>query len=243
MPKFPDRRFKYRYFVICFVHTDQPQRVERTYTRAISDLMKYYPDFFRRLKNPKEMKGSEARPFMKHFIIQKLIEHTDIRVAHMVVDNWNIEDKFRSVPERAFNYLVKTIMKSFPLSAADHRALQLKVDTRNTAIENLRTLQGYLDAELVLVEGLTGRVCVDYLDSSCNKNIQVADILASVIFQRFRYKTMHFPVFADIRRETGLSHPYTNEYLYNQLKPRIVTPFVYPPTGPAIREAAATFGL
>ncbi|MEG7950574.1 hypothetical protein J0795_29745, partial [Bacillus paranthracis] len=70
IPKVCDGRYKNKFFVIGFIHTDNPRKLKSTYKRAISKLMKDFPDFFANLDNPKELKGSEALPFMKLFIFE-----------------------------------------------------------------------------------------------------------------------------------------------------------------------------
>ena len=62
------------------------------------------------------MKGSECPPFMKHYIFSKLINNTDIKIGYMCVNTWEILDRFRTRPERSFNYLVKIIAKTFRLA-------------------------------------------------------------------------------------------------------------------------------
>lgn len=243
MPTTLDKRRKYRYFVISFVHTNNPEKLKSVYKNAIRTLREKYSDFFAALPNPKELKGSQMLPHMKLYIIQKLKRLTDVRIAHMVVDNWNIEQRFRDIPGRSFNYLVELIIENFALTDADKRNLLLCIDNRNVALEGLRELEGHLYYELVLKQQAIDSVKVIYLESCDNYNIQVADMIAHTIYQRFRYKTMPFPKYAALTQSENLCHPYTYEYLYNELKPLIKVPFVFPPRGDLIKDAAATFEL
>jgi hypothetical protein len=243
IPKNLDKRYKNKYFVITFVHTDNPSRLENTYKHAIDILKSKFPSFFASLPNPNELKGSETPPFMKLFIIDRLLSKTDIRIAHMVVDNWEIEQRFRNIPGRSFNFLVKIIMENFSMTSNDLNKLILKIDNRNTALKGLQELEGYLYGELVLNSGIINDVKVSYLESKHNRGIQVADMISHIIYQRFRYKNIQFPKYNTISSKIDLMHPYTYEYLYQIIKPRITTPFVYPVKSNLIREAAATFSL
>lgn len=92
--------------MISFVHTENPRKVETVYNHAIRSLKNKFPDVFKVLPNPNEMKGSEMPPFMKYYVFKKLFRSTDIKIAHMVVDTLNIEDRFRINPGRSFNYLI-----------------------------------------------------------------------------------------------------------------------------------------
>lgn len=243
IPKALDRRWKHRYFVISFIHTSDPKRLKNTYKNSIRTLREKYSTFFAALPNPKELKGSEMLPHMKLYIIKRLKNLTDIRIAHMVVDNWSIDQRFRDMPGRSFNYLVELIVQNFSLTMADKEKLIINIDNRNVALEGLTELEGYLYHQMVLKDETIKAVEVNYLESSENYNIQVADMISHTIYQRFRYKTMSFPNYGTLQQGDEFYHPFTFEYLYNLLKPEIIVPFVFPPRRELIRDAAATFSL
>lgn len=243
MPKVQNNQRAHRYFVITFIHTDDPQRTKSVYKNAIRTLRAKYPTFFAGLANPNELKGSEALPHMKYYLISKLKRLTDIRIGHMVVDNWNIDQRFRDIPGRSFNYLIKIFLQNFQLSQSDKQRLMLCIDNRNVALEGLRELEGFLYNELVLHDQIVNGVSVNYLESCDSYNIQIADMISHVIYQRFRYKTISFPNYSRLTKGMDIIHPYSYEFLYNELKPNLVVPFVFPPRSELIRDAAATFSL
>ncbi|MED1480726.1 DUF3800 domain-containing protein [Bacillus altitudinis] len=240
IPKLYPKRYKNRFFVIAFVHTDNPKKLKNTYKRAISRLRKDYPDFFKYLPNPKELKGSETPPFMKLFIFQKLFKSTDIRIGHMVVLNQKIDQRFRESPARSFNYLVSIMMKNFPLSDEDRRILNLQIDNRNAALPSLKELEGYLFPELVLEKQITKEVNVDYLLSDQSINIQVADMVANTIYQYYRSIGCPFPQFDQVNENTDQVYFEGCEFLYKFLEQKICTPFVFPPYTNVSDEAAAS---
>lgn len=243
IPKIVDTRFQHRYFVISFVHTEDSRKVSNVYKRAIRKMKADYPSFFANLPNPNEMKGSEMPAFMKAYLFETLFQSTDIKISHMVVNTVDIDDVFRQIPGRSFNYLIKLIIKAYPLSAADRLNLSLKIDNRNTAIKGLKELEGFLYSELVLGEKILKNVNVEYIDSKDSKLIQIADIVANTIYQRYRYKGMPFPNYSDISNTADKSHPYTYEYLYNLLRQKFVLPFVYPVSNKFISEVSSTYSL
>jgi hypothetical protein len=244
IPKYFDNRYKHRYFVISFVHTLKPNKLENTYKRAINKLKLKFPEYFLRAANPNEIKGSEIPPFMKLYIMEKLFSATDIKIGQMVIDNWKIDQRFRDVPGRSFNYLIKIIMSQFPLHKDDKENLILNIDNRNTKLVGLTELEGYLYNELVLDQKIVDAVRVNYLESKFNRNIQIADLFAHIIYQRFRYKTIGFPDYHRIKDyPVDIIHPYTCEYLYNYLKQRLVIDFIFPPKKELIQEAASSIEL
>ncbi len=239
IPKVCDGRYKNKFFVIGFIHTDNPRKLKSTYKRAISKLMKDFPDFFANLDNPKELKGSEALPFMKLFIFEKLLRATDIKIGHIVVDTTAIEDRFRTNPARSFNYLINLVMKNFPFCVSDTKQLVLKIDNRNSAVKSLNELEGYLHGTLVLEEGKTNNVDVEYIQSENSINIQVADMITNTIYQKYRYDGMPFPNFSDIDQNTNKIYDETFKYLYDFLSDRICIPFEFPIQSETYEEVAS----
>jgi hypothetical protein len=218
----------HKFFIIAFVHTDNPKKLKNTYKRAISTLKKKFPEVFLNCSDPNEMKGSECPPFMKYFIFNKLVSNTDIKIGYMCVNTWGILDRFRDYPERSFNYLVKVITKNFPLSPYEFNGLQYYIDNRNSSIPSLKSLEDYLYSQLVLDEQYISGVSVEYVDSKNFINVQVADMVANTIYQYYRYKDTPFPNYNEINKASRLTHYSTVTYLYNLLSPKIVTPFHFP---------------
>lgn len=243
IPKFVDMRHQHRYFVISFIHTENSRKVKNVYKRAIQKMKDKYPSYFANISDPNEMKGSEMPAFMKLYLFEKLFQSTDIKISHMVVNTVDIEERFRKIPGRSFNYLIKIVMKSYPLTALDKEMLALKIDNRNTKLEGLKELEGFLYNNLVLDESLVDDVSVEYMDSKDCKLIQIADIVAHTIYQRYRYKGIQFPNYRDIQWPIDRMHPYTYEYLYNTLRPRFVLPYVYPISSKSIAEVATSIAL
>lgn len=234
IPTFISNKWKNRYFVMAFIQTENPKKLKNTYKYAIRNLKKYYPDFFANIDNPNELKGADAHPFMKEYIFRNLIAKTDMKIAHMIVDTWNIEESFRENPCRSFNYLTKVLLCSCYLTHSECVHLELKIDNRNSAIKSLKSLEDYLFNELVLGKSANHasidirKVSVEYLDSCTDRGIQIADMVANTLYKYFRYKSAPFPDYRHVDVNSGES-PEVLEYLFNLLLPRIKLPFVYPP--------------
>lgn len=243
MPKVLNTDPKHRYFVIALVHTSNPRKLKSVYKKAIQKLRKSYPLFFAGLANPNECKASEMLPFMKLYVLEKLMNNSDMTIAHMVVNNIEVDQIFRNVPGRSFNFLVKIVTENFRLTTADKQLLELKLDNRNVKLEGLSELEGYLYNSLALESSIVQDVKVEYWDSCDNLNIQVADLIANVIYQRFTNKNKSFPDYADVDKSRVKTHPYTSEFLYQFIKPKISVQYVYPVKRQLILDAAATISL
>ena len=219
------------YFVICFIQTEDPKRLKSVYKRTIKKIKNYFPLFFTSLANPNEPKGSELTPIMKNFFIEEFLRLTDIKIAHMVLDNRKVMGAFRRNSAQSFNYLIKLVLQNTPLTTSEKNHLILNIDNRNIAIKNNKQLEDYLATELIL-QNVVSNVTVNYLDSEHAYGIRVADVFSNVIYQRFRYKYLSFPHYTNERailHNVNL-HPYSFEYIYQKIKKsgRLTTPFIFP---------------
>ncbi|MDC0761712.1 DUF3800 domain-containing protein [Brevibacillus sp. AG] len=225
IPTFKSTKWKNRYFVIAFVHTNNYTRLKRVYKQYLGNVKKYYPEY---IEPSGELKGSAAPPFIKEYLITRLLDKTDINIGYIVADNWNTKDAFREVPERSYNYLVKLLLMSHSFGAQDRAMLTLKVDNRNSAIKSLNSLEDYLYQELVLGEGRTGKVDVEFCLSENNYGVQVADLFANTIMQYHKYKTKSFPNYEAIHGPIDEVNPDIVSNLYNLMSKRLFYSQLFP---------------
>lgn len=225
IPTFKSRKWKNRYFVIAFVHTNDYTQLKRVYKRYLGNAKKYYPQY---IDSNGELKGSVAPPFIKEYLITRLLDKTDINIGYIVADNWNTRESFREIPERSYNYLVKLLLNSHNLGSQDKQRLVLKVDNRNSAIRSLKSLEEYLFQELVLHENKTNYVDVEYCESKNNYGVQVADLFANTIKQYYGFQTAPFPNYHTITSSIDLVNPDITTGLYNLFRARLFYNQVFP---------------
>lgn len=219
------------YFVICFIQTEDPKRLKVIYKRTLKKIKSYFPSFFTTLANPNEPKGSELTPIMKDFFIGQFLHLTDIRIAHMVLDNRKVMGVFRKNSTQSFNYLIKLVLQNTPLSSSEKNHLILNIDNRNVALRNNKQLEDYLATELIL-QNIVSDVTVNYLNSEDVYGIRIADVFSNIIYQRFRYRHLSFPHHSNtnaILHKVSL-HPYSFEFIYQKIvrSGRLTTPFIFP---------------
>jgi len=219
---------KLKYFVISFVHIDDTRKLKSVYKRSIRNLKKHYPDFFNALPNPNECKASEMLPFMKDYIISNLVKINDFKICYMVVNNEDLEDRFRKNSSRSFNYLVKLMIENCVLSKSEKEDLKLILDNRNVKLKGLNELQGYLFNNFVLDDNIIQAVSVDYVDSQHHTTIQIADLIANVVFQKFKYQHYDSPNINELKTQ-NLILPETSKYLFDLLEPSMELALKFPP--------------
>lgn len=45
IPTFKSKKWRNRYFVLAFVHTNNPQQVKKVHKKSLLNVKKYYPDY------------------------------------------------------------------------------------------------------------------------------------------------------------------------------------------------------
>ena len=208
------------YFIICFVHTHDPEQLKKVYRRTMKKLRRTFADYFAtHVRNPREPKGSELTPIMKHYFISELIQKTDITVSYVVIDNRHVKDVFRENDARTFNFFVKYLLQLKELDARDQEHLHLNIDNRNVSLMNMHQLEEYLATELVLTEKVR-HVQVEYLDSRDSYGVRTADLFANLLYQRLRYRSNPFPDYhlQDRIRKKSPIHPASLEWVFQQFK-------------------------
>ncbi|PAD36318.1 DUF3800 domain-containing protein [Terribacillus saccharophilus] len=189
IPSFKPSHPKNRHFLIAFIHTDNQKALEKVHRRSLKNVKKYFPHLF---DHNNELKASLAPPFIKEYLISRIINKTDTKFGYMLVDNFKIKEQFRKYKSRSFNYLLKLVMTSHNYGACCTDSLILNIDNRNSKITNLDSLEDHLYEELVLKHELTDEVTVNYLESHNEINVQVADLIANTVFQYYKYRNYRF---------------------------------------------------
>lgn len=134
----------------------------------------------------REIKGSCFNRKMKlefmHFFCQK----DCFKVAYIVLDNHQLQEKFISNKARTFNYLLKL----FLINAVQRKYIRdaklfLHIDERNVKTGSKYSLEDYLNQEMVLNAEFVDSVQVKYYDSAQNPLIQIADVFSNIMYSNF----------------------------------------------------------
>ena len=102
----------------------------------------------------------------------------------IVVDKENLKS-FDASENVAYNFFVKTLLKylfkcNLPILKTNQ--IELRVDNRNTSVKTLKDLETILqwEFELIYLE-----VKVKYLDSKDNRDVQMADYVANLVWKKY----------------------------------------------------------
>lgn len=180
------------YFVIAIVWVEKPDELrglhKRFAAKYLDELEKSDLDgkMFKdgRLK---ELKGSAFTPDLKRNFVSFVCRKETFQTFYIIIDNRKISDNLYTNKARAFNYVFKLALEYFIQGGAlpdDEYIIQL--DERNERTNTRHFLQDYLNTELRMKGVLSNDIKVQYFDSSQNKIIQIADVLANLYYSQLR---------------------------------------------------------
>ena len=102
----------------------------------------------------------------------------------IVIDKDNLS-KFGASENVAYNFFVKNLLKylfkcNIPMLQTNE--IELRVDNRNTSVKTLKDLETFLQWEFELMDL---EVNVRYLDSKDNRDVQMADYVANLVWRKY----------------------------------------------------------
>lgn len=169
-----------RYFVIAGFITRELHKVTSTHKR-VEEMVKIRKNI--PVDKKIELKSSRINDSQQALFLNELYSLSDVVLVAIVVDKENLE-KFGASENVAYNFFVKTLLKylfSCNLPILQTNTIELRVDNRNTSVKTLKDLETFLQWEFELMD-LDFKV--KYLNSKDNRDIQMADYVANMIWKK-----------------------------------------------------------
>lgn len=170
-----------RYFVIAGFITKELHKVTSSHKR-IEEIVK------RRKKIPIskriELKSSHINDSQQALFLNELYSLPDVIPIAIVVDKENLK-KFGASENVAYNFFVKTLLKYLfkcKIPILQTKQIELRVDNRNTSVKTLKDLETFLQWEFELIDL---EIEVRYLDSKDNRDVQMADYVANLVWKKY----------------------------------------------------------
>lgn len=170
-----------RYFVIAGFMTRELHKVTSTHKR-IEEIVKERKNI--PLEKKVELKSSKINDSQQALFLNGLYELSGVVPIAIVVDKDNLS-KFGASENVAYNFFVKNLLKYFfkcHIPILQTNEIELRVDNRNTSVKNLKDLETFLQWEFELMDL---EVKVKYLDSKDNRDIQMADYVANLVWKKY----------------------------------------------------------
>ena len=170
-----------RYFVIAGFITRELHKVTSAHKKT-EEIVKKRKNIS--IKKKIELKSSNINDSQQSLFLNKLFSLSDVVPIAIVVDKENLK-KFNASENVAYNFFVKTLLKylfkcNIPILQTNQ--IELRVDNRNTSVKTLKDLETFLQWEFELMDL---EVEVKYLDSKDNRDIQMADYVANLVWKKY----------------------------------------------------------
>lgn len=170
-----------RYFIIAGFMTRELHKV----TSAHKNIEKIVKEIKNIPINKKiELKSSKINDSQQALFLNELYELSGVVPIAIIVDKDNLS-KFGASENVAYNFFVKNLLKylfncNIPILQTNE--IELRVDNRNTSVKTLKDLETFLQWEFELMDL---KVKVKYLDSKDNRDVQMADYVANLIWKKY----------------------------------------------------------
>ena len=130
------------------------------------------------------LKSSHINSSQQALFLNELYSLSGVVPIAIVVDKENLS-KFGASENVAYNFFVKTLLKylfkcNIPLLQTNQ--IELRVDNRNTSVKSLKDLETFLQWEFELMDL---EIEVKYLDSKDNRDVQMADYIANLVWKKY----------------------------------------------------------
>lgn len=131
-----------------------------------------------------ELKSCKINDSQQALFLNGLYSLDDVIPIAIVVDKYNLK-KFEASENVAYNFFVKTLLKylfkcNIPMLQTNK--IELRVDNRNISVKTLKDLETFLQWEFELMDL---EVKVNYLDSKHNRDVQMADYVANLLWRKY----------------------------------------------------------
>lgn len=169
-----------RYFVIAGFITRELHKVTSTHKKieVIVKNRKNIP-----ISKKIELKSSRINDSQQALFLNELYSLPDVVPIAIVVDKHNLK-KFGASENVAYNFFVKNLLKYLfkcNLPILQTNQIELRVDNRNNSVKTLKDLETFLQWEFELMDL---EFNVKYLNSKNNRDIQMADYVANMIWKK-----------------------------------------------------------
>ena len=173
-----------RYFVIAGFMTRELHKVTSAH-KKVEGIVKERKNI--PIDEKIELKSSKINDSQQALFLNELYELSGVVPIAIVIDKDNLA-KFGASENVAYNFFVKNLLKylfkcNIPILQTND--IELRVDNRNTSVKSLKDLETFLQWEFELMDL---EVKVKYLDSKDNRDIQMADYVANLVWKKYNYE-------------------------------------------------------
>lgn len=182
------------YFIITllFVKNERIDYIKKLFRKYRLQVVNRKEKLKNKLKEKREIKGSELSEKEKYNIYRKIIDkcNDDFELAIIVLDNKKATSRFRSNSSRVFNYLIKQYLGCHFKKFSKYKnlnSMNFVIDERNVATKSTYTLEEYLNTELNLMHDFSEEeIKVEYSASEKYLLLQMTDFISNTFYRKYQ---------------------------------------------------------
>lgn len=194
------------YFIASLLFVYNKSFVEDVFKKARLKAVGRIPELRNVLRKTNEIKGLKEK--LKGPVYKKVFEKCgqDLALDVLVMDNQELENSFRQISQRAFNYIIRKYLDCVIKNNGgygDCRNIELFVDETKTQTKSKFVLEEYLNTELNLFKKLcSGSVQVNYCGSREHLCLQLSDYIANTVYRELNKKSPEAKTSLEIIKES-----------------------------------------
>lgn len=185
------------FFTIALIFTNNSDKVKRIFRKEVAKLMRKDRKLLNLFEQNHEIKANDISEKKKTILYQKLVDKCKdcLEIGIIALDNVNIQDNFRDVKARSFNFLIKDFLVNSFSKHSKFKGKDKLLDSLDFIIDeqNVSTKCNFDLEEYLNIVALEHPICkkdikVKYVDSSTSYLVQLADFVANTAFRDFSHK-------------------------------------------------------
>ena len=136
------------------------------------------------VKQKVELKSSKINANQQAKFLNALYSISSVIPIAVIVDKENLK-KFKASENVAYNFFVKTLFNYLlkcKINILNSTNIEFRLDNRNNSVKTLKDLETFLQWEFD-IQNIN--IDVKYLDSKDNRDVQMADYVANLIWKKY----------------------------------------------------------
>lgn len=172
------------YFIVCALILNEGHRkpLKKCAQKLVSEL--------RKSRTCEELHANEMTYTEKQLCFDK-ISTNKFSVRYLVAHKESIHKNLLAKKNVCFNYFVSLLLENL-LEKTHIENIFITIDTRSVKVTSEKSLEEYLNTQLVHKQIYNKNIYVNYGDSKNHYHLQIVDLFANAIFAKYTYNKEYF---------------------------------------------------
>jgi len=138
-----------------------------------------------------EIKTSKLTFPQKQYILNRICDKNDFSCSYIVAEKRHLDSRILNDKNICYNYLISHLLGKI-IKSTKEKEIQVILDNHSIKVASLHSLAEYIKILAFTNWKYKGSITFSYEDSKSHYILQVADVLANVIYGKYTYGYDHF---------------------------------------------------